>query len=120
MNLPDTLGPKARWALAGVVVLACAMRLAHFNAIVHSAYPKFPEELVNSDMHTFLRWSDTILAGDLLGRDTYHPYVDWMQVAPLEDWYQWWGGKGVYQQEPFYAYFVASTRKLFNGSVAAV
>src|SRR5205823_6378796 len=49
--------------------------------------------------------------GDVFGRDTIHPNTQWMRdMAPLESWERWWGGKHVFHQAPLYAYALAAAR----------
>lgn len=92
----------------GIVALAAALRVAHFWALAGSAFPKFPLAFTESDMHAFWQWAQAILAGDWLGRDTYHPYFDWMrQIAAPESWHRWWGGKETFHQAPLYPYLLA-------------
>ncbi len=107
--------------LLAIVGLALLVRLLHFVAIARTAFPDIPRAFPNSDMHAFLRWAEMILAGDVLGRDTYHPYNDWMgEIAPIEDWYRWWGGKEIFQQTPLYAYWVAALLGISGGSLRVV
>ncbi len=97
------------------------IRLVHFWAIARTAFPQAQVIFEQSDMHTFWRWAHTILAGDILGWDTYHPYFDWMRdMAPLETWYRWWGGKEIFQQAPLYPYFLAGLLALRRDSAAWV
>ena len=97
-----------RLLLLAILILALAFRLVHLLAIAGTAFPKFPLVFDQSDLNTFLEWAQTILAGDWLGRNTYHPAFAWMRtIAPQETWYRWWGGQAVFQQAPFYAYWVA-------------
>src|SRR5438067_421910 len=64
-----------------------------------------------SDMAFSWAWSGRILEGDVLGRDTIHPNTQWMRdMAPLESWERWWGGKHVFHQAPLYAYALAAAR----------
>lgn len=101
-----------------VVVLGLLVRLAHFWSISHTPFTQFPLVLKTTDLYANWQWAQTILAGDLLGRDTYHPYFDWMQkIAPLERWYQWWGGKEVFQQAPLYTYWTAGLLAVSNNSL---
>ncbi len=82
---------------------------------------KFPLVWDQSDQYAFWQWAQTILAGDLLGRNTYHPYFDGMQeIAPLETWYRWWGGKEIFQHPPLYPYAVAAILAVSGNSMAAV
>jgi hypothetical protein len=64
---------------------------------------------------------DKILAGDLLGHDTYHPAFGWMmEAASPADWAQRWGDIHIFQQEPLYAYFVATLRWLLPSPLQAI
>ena len=97
------------------------VRLLHFWAITRTAFPKIPFVITQSDMFANWEWARTILAGDSLGRDTYHPYFEWMKaIAPLETWYRWWGGKEIFQQAPLYPYLLAGLLALCRGSVTWV
>ncbi len=107
--------------LVGILVLGCAIRLVHFWAISRTAFLKITFISISSDPYAFWHWAQTILAGDLLGRDTYHPYFEWMkEMAPQETWYRWWGGKEIFQQAPFYPYFVAGLLALSKNSLSFV
>jgi hypothetical protein len=89
--------------LLGILILGVLFRLLHFQVLTDTAFLKVPRLYAQSDMYAFWQWAQTILAGDWLGRDTYHPYFIWMEkIAPLETWYQWWGGKEILQQAPLY------------------
>src|SRR5574341_1749810 len=99
--------PSARWVLPALLGLGLALRPVHFRAISETAYPSLPLIATELAMHATLEWAQAILAGDWLSRDTYHPYFQWMRdLAPLETWYRWWGGKEIFQQAPLYTYFV--------------
>jgi len=112
---------RERLLLIGILAGALAIRLVHFLTIVGTAYPKFPFVFDESDMHTFLEWAQAILAGDWWGRDTYHPYFDWMKtMAPKDTWYRWWGGKEIFQQAPLYPYVVAGLLGVARDSLAFV
>jgi len=114
-------GAPIRGALLGIIVVALALRLAHFWAITGTAYPDLPLVATELDMYATLEWARAILAGDWLGRDTYHPYFQWMRdLAPLETWYHWWGGKEIFQQAPFYPYWVALLWKMSDRSLTGV
>ena len=72
-------------------------------------------------MYAFWEWAQKILEGDLLGKNTYHFYYKWMgEIASEETWYRWWGGKEIFQQAPFYPYWLASILSLSNGSIEFV
>jgi 4-amino-4-deoxy-L-arabinose transferase-like glycosyltransferase len=95
--------------------------MGHFWFVSGTAYPKIPLVFTDSDMFAFVKWADAILAGDWLGRDTYHPYFSWMkEMAPLETWYRWWGGKEIFQQAPLYPYWLAALLALSNHSLEMV
>src|SRR6266542_2734278 len=112
---------RERLFLIGILAGALVIRLVHFLTIVGTAYPKFPFVFDESDMHTFLEWAQAILAGDWWGRDTYHPYFDWMKtMAPKDTWYRWWGGKEIFQQAPLYPYVVAGLLGVARDSLAFV
>jgi 4-amino-4-deoxy-L-arabinose transferase-like glycosyltransferase len=97
------------------------VRVAHLGALADTALWKFPSVFTQSDMHAFLEWARAIQAGDWLGRDTYHPYTDWMrELAPRETWYRWWGGEHIFQQEPLYPYLLALLLGVWGGSVGGV
>lgn len=117
---PPFSQPRLRLVLGGIVLLGLAVRLLHWVAIIQTAWPKH-HLMLEYDDFMFFQWAQTILAGDWLGRDPYHPYTKYMQgIAPLETWHQWWGGKEIFHQAPLYAYFLASSLALFGGSVPAV
>ncbi len=110
-----------RWALPIIIGMGLALRIAHFWAISGTAYPDIPLVATELDMYATYQWAQTILAGDLIGRDTYHPYFQWMKdIAPLETWYRWWGGKEIFQQAPLYAYVVALLLWLSSRSLECV
>jgi hypothetical protein len=72
-------------------------------------------------MFATLEWASTILDGDWLGRATFHPYFVWMQnLAPLETWYQWWGGQAIFHQAPLYPYWVAALLACLGDSMRKI
>ena len=104
-----------------VLLLGLLIRLAHGWTIARTAFLKITFISTNSDPYAFWHWAQTILAGDLLGRETYHPYFTWMkELAPLETWYRWWGGKAIFQQAPLYPYGVAGLLALSYNSLPFV
>lgn len=110
-----------RTVLCGIVVMAFVLRLVHLWTISQGAWIDRHLTATNADDYTFFQWAQTIVAGDWLGRDTYHPYFPWMQeIAPLEDWHRWWGGKEIFHQAPLYPYLLAGLLILFHGSVPFV
>ena len=99
--------------LIAIVALSLLLRGMAYAWFLGTALPWFPEAASASDMHATWEWTDKILAGDLLGHDTYHPAFGWMMVsATREEWAQRWGDIRIFQQEPLYAYFVAAARWL--------
>lgn len=111
----------ARLVLLGILASGVAIRLIHFWAISRTAFLRITLVSTNSDPYAFWQWAQTILAGDLLGRDTYHPYFEWMkEMAPLETWYRWWGGKEIFHQAPLYPYMVAGLSALTGNSLEFV
>lgn len=119
-DLSDS-GRLASRCLIAIIAFGCLIRLLHFWAISGTAFLKLPLGFDQSDMYAIRQWAQTIIAGDLLGRNTYHPYFEWMKViAPLETWYRWWGGRAIFQQAPFYAYWVAGLLTLSNNSLGFV
>jgi 4-amino-4-deoxy-L-arabinose transferase-like glycosyltransferase len=107
-------------ALGGVLAAGIAVRAVHFASIADTAFPRLPEVFPESDMHITLSWARRI-PGDVLGREAYHPYTEWMRrLAPPETWHVWWGGKEIFQQTPLYPYFVAGLLEIFRGSLEAV
>ena len=100
-------------ALLAIIGVSLLLRSATYICWLDTALPWFPEMIPSTDMHATWEWSNGILAGDLLGHDTYHPEVQWMKdVGTKADWAQWWGDVRIFQQEPLYAYFIAALRWL--------
>jgi len=96
-----------------LLLVGLSIRVVHFTALSPTAYMQFPRFATQTDMYAVWEWSGQIVAGDLLGRDTYHPDFAWMQqLGDREDWTRWWGSWEVFQQEPAYPYFVATLRWL--------
>ena len=114
--------PEREHALLLVIlIVALAIRFAHFMSIAKTAFPMFPLAFGQSDMNTFWEWAQTIRAGDWLGRETYHPAFNWMKaIAPQETWYRWWGGRAIFQQAPLYPYLVAGLLAVSRGSLQSI
>ncbi len=108
-----------RVALFAILGVGLLVRLLHFAAIRETAFPRIPLVFTTSDMHAFWEWARTIQAGDWLGRDTYHPPA-WVEIAPLETWYRWWGGKEIFHQAPLYPYLLALLLTAVRGSLGHV
>ena len=101
-----------------VISGALVVRLLHFWFISQTAFPKLTFRLTEFDMYATWQWAQTIIAGDILGKNTYHPYSSWVKdIAPVETWYRWWGGKEIFQQTPLYPYFVAALAAVSNSSI---
>jgi hypothetical protein len=111
------VSPTVGW-LSAILLGGLALRLAHFVAVVRTPWPELPLVFDQSDMHAFWKWAEAILAGDWLGRDPYHPYFTWMkEIAPLEVWYRWWGGRVIFQGAPLYPYWLAALLALSTKSL---
>src|SRR6185295_2563759 len=111
--------PTHRILLLVILAVGLSLRLGHFWAISQTSYPRLPLVFGDTDMNATLQWAKTILAGDWLGRNTYHPYFFWMRdLAPLDTWYRWWGGQSIFQQAPLYAYWVATWLALLGKSLS--
>jgi hypothetical protein len=96
-----------------ILCLCALVRFVHYEAISQSAFIDFPFYAVDTDMAAYWQWSDRILEGDLLGRETYHPMFEWMvPLGDEETWHRWWGDHRIFQQEPVYPYLVAAGRAL--------
>jgi hypothetical protein len=98
---------------AYLLVFACALAVRLANLWVMAGLPvaEYQRTWTESDMGANYAWSGRILAGDVLGREPVHQYVSWMKdIAPLETWERWWGGKSVFRQAPLYAYLLALMR----------
>ena len=109
------------WLLWVVLLVAFAVRLVHLWWLADTGWAQRYLTATDGDDYAFFQWAQTILAGDWLGRDTYHPYFSWMQdTAPMETWYRWWGGKEIFHQAPLYPYLLAVLLALFNESGLAV
>lgn len=112
---------KEQALLLAILILGLGVRLVHLWAILGTAFPRILVFFPESDMYTYWQWAQTIVAGDWLGRDTYHPSFEWMQaIAPQEIWYRWWGGKAIFQQAPLYPYLLAGLLTVSGGSLALV
>ncbi|HJQ85025.1 MAG TPA: glycosyltransferase family 39 protein [Candidatus Binatia bacterium] len=100
-----------RTRLVLVLTVALAMRLG--NLAVMSGLPvvEYERHWPEGDMAASWAWSSHILAGDVLCRDTPHPYTGWMErIAPRETWERWWGGRAIFHRAPLYPYTLAAFR----------
>ena len=69
-------------------------------------------------MFMFDQWARKITAGDVLGREVYHPLNGWqLATAPLEKWQQWYGAKPTFYKAPFYPYLVAGLYWAFGDTL---
>ena len=104
---------RGRRALLGVLAVALAARLVNLWLVSRLPLAEYQFDWAESDMAANFEWSGRILRGDVLGRDTPHPYTSWMRdIAPLATWERWWGGKAIFHQAPLYAYALAGMRLL--------
>ncbi len=118
MSSPPELRRQLPLALGLILCVGLALRVWHL--VNHLAGPLgHVEELItSSDMNAFSVWARQIAGGDWLCRNTFHPYMDWMaNIAPLEQFEKWWGGKAIYHQTPLYAYLLAVSHLLFHSNV---
>jgi 4-amino-4-deoxy-L-arabinose transferase-like glycosyltransferase len=107
--------------LVCICTLGLTVRLAHLWAIARSAWPQHHLMYSEMDDQSFFIWAHTIMNGDWLGRATYHPYFEWMkEIAPLETWEQWWGGRTIFHQPPLYPYLLAGLLTFCRDSVLCV
>lgn len=101
-------GRNTTMLLSGILVAGLALRLLHLWFVAQTPFVELPRVYADTDMNAFWEWTRTILAGDWLGRNTYHPFRNYMErFAPLDEWYRRWGGKEIYFWAPVYPYFVA-------------
>src|SRR6058998_2527066 len=100
----SSLDLPLRRALA-IFAGALCVRLVYYLLIRRTACLAINLDPI-SDMETFHRWALSIVSGDWIGRDAFHPFHPWQAaVATREQWARWYGH--VYHQEPFYPYLVA-------------
>lgn len=109
------------WLIAAIVLLSLTVRVAHLASVYSTPAFSFHLNFVSSDMYLFDQWAQKIVAGDTLGRQTYHPIVDWMlHTAPAAQWTQWFGEAPVFLKAPLYAYLVAVCRWRFGDPMLAM
>ncbi|MFT5770417.1 MAG: hypothetical protein ACI9H8_002405, partial [Lysobacterales bacterium] len=102
---------NSRIALILIIALCAILRIIHFEAIAPLAFLDFPFYAPETDMFGYWQWSNAILEGDWLGRNTYHPQMGWMQaLGDQATWHRWWGDSQIFQQEPVYPYMIAIGR----------
>ena len=110
-----------RRALLLVLIFAAGVRLANLSVMLRLPVAEYQRTWGEGDMATAWEWSGRIVAGDLLGRDAPHQYTSWMkEIAPLETWERWWGGRGVFHQAPLYAYALAAMRWVAGDGIWAI
>ncbi len=121
-DLPFAMSPRrTRLLLCAILGLSLLLRGAVYHSFLGTAMPWFPLEATQTDMHATWQWSERILAGDLLGRDTYHPGFEWMAAADREaEWARRWGDLRIFQQEPLYPYSVAALRAILPSPLHAI
>ncbi len=101
-----------RLALVG---LAVVVRLLHLAHVQPSPLFEFHRSFRESDMYIFDQWAQRIVAGDVLGREPYHPLVGWQVAsAPSESWKHWYGDERTFHKAPAYAYLIACLYALFR------
>lgn len=112
---------RGRAALLGVVLcVAAGVRLAHLRWMAEQPVSSYQFAWSEGDMAAHWEWAGRIAAGDLLGRDPYRPYTEWMRrIAPQETWVRW-HGPGVFNKAPLYPYLLAGMRALLPERYAAI
>ena len=102
-------GGRLGWLLA-VLAVALAVRLANLWLTAQLPVAEYQFRWNQGDMAANYLWSERILRGDILSRDSGRPWVT--DIAPLETWERWWGGKAVLHKAPLYPYMLAGMRLL--------
>jgi len=101
--------------------LAVLVRIVHLLHVGPTSILSYHRTFPDSDMYLFDQWARRIAAGDVLGRETYHPVLQWqLQAAPLADWSRWYGDSPVYYRAPFYAYLVGALYAVFGDPIPAL
>lgn len=109
------LKPWHCYALAGLVVVL--LYGAHFLSCANSPMIRLPFVFQDTDMHTNLRWAQTIQDQGWLNPKPFHPYTAWMRrMGTEQDFATWWGGTQIFQQSPLYPYLLTAMLWL-NGNV---
>lgn len=97
------------------------VRILFFESLIHHPISQLDFYFTESDMHGNLEWVNTILLGDALGKNTWHPQHKWMlDMAPMETWLRCWGGKAIFQQAPFYPYWLAFWCKITRNQLDVI
>ncbi|MBU0754662.1 MAG: glycosyltransferase family 39 protein, partial [Planctomycetes bacterium] len=108
------------WLGSGLFLLALVLRLAYiieYNDQIGIQYYRFDQ----TDNHTFQQWAVRIAQGDWLCREQIHPYHRWTaEVAPEDQWLQWYGRPEIYHQAPLYPYLAAVLYVIFGTEVIVV
>lgn len=113
--------PQRTACLLLVLAVAAGVRLVNLGWMAAQPLSEYQRTWPECDMVAHWRWSGLILAGDVLGRDTYHPYPSWMQkTAPLETWARWRGGRAVFNKAPLYPYALAAMRAVVGDGFVAL
>jgi hypothetical protein len=119
---PAASGPHSGSARSRLIlllaVLALTVRATHLVQIAETPLLDYHRAFSQSDMHLFHQWSLRIVGGDLIGRERYHPLVNWqLAIAPAEKWERWYGDSSpVFYKAPFYAYLLAVLYAIFGDS----
>ncbi len=115
------LGARPQWLLAGALVIAIAVRLAHLVTVYSTPAFSFHHTWTVTDMYKFQQWAERIVAGDVLGRQPFNPFLDYLlQRRPTEQWKQWLGDSPVFYKAPLYAYVVALLSWLFGDAMLSL
>ena len=86
------MNPKTvKIVLVAIVVGTLGLRCLHLYNHLQSPLAHPEDVMASTDIAAFATWAKQIAAGDVLCRDTYHPYMDWMEaIAPLQTFERWW------------------------------
>lgn len=104
-----------RHVALAVLFLAFFVRLVHLLHVVPTPIVAYQWIFPDSDMQVFDQWARRIAAGDVLGRETYHPLAQWqLGAAPAEEWARWYDDAPVFYKAPFYAYLSAGLYRAFG------
>lgn len=116
MKLGDAARPvPARYLSLAVLFLAVFVRVIHLLHVSATPLMTYQRTFVDSDMYIFDQWAQRIAAGDVLGREIYHPLAQWqLLAAPRAEWTRWYEDSPVFYKAPFYAYLVAGMYAVFG------
>lgn len=111
----SVLRGSRRTLLTIAVVVSLAIRVAHLVSVYPTAAFAFHRTWANSDMAIFDGWAQRIVAGDILSRQPFNPWLDFLlKYTTTGQWKEWVGESPVFFKAPLYAYLIAVLRWLFG------